>query len=40
LDLVLRCTEEFRDFCLNADEDEVGLGIIISKDEWQPTEKT
>jgi len=37
LDMVLRCTEEFKDFDLV--EDDAGKGLIFMKEEWAPVEK-
>ena len=36
LDLVLRCTDEFKDYLI---DDDFGNGLIISKEEWEPCPK-
>jgi len=38
LDLVLRCTPEFRDD-FDLVEDEIGRGLIFEREEWEPTPK-
>ena len=41
LDLVLRCTPEFREeFNVPPEEDnEAGRGLVLKIDEWEPTKK-
>ena len=37
LDMVLRCTEEFKQFKML--EDDAGQGLVYRQDEWAPVEK-